>query len=212
MLRLQLLPSIMAKTTAVLIPSIVITVGDAYKNRLFGRISLTLLSCKMVNWCFCIIQVSNCYKVPFYSIKITLEVHWYTCQNKNAASAYVTQSRETVPNRTSGKIKLTPPAYSHTTLLLVSSLTYVRLIVAEVNWQWCERLGWWFQTLASAWAGYIQVGASFSSPNVHSVDCALFQPLRSQHTPGCFFGFTSALPQFWNITFSRQSIPTTHPM
>ena len=37
---------------------------------------------------------------------------------------YVTQSRETVPNRTSGKIKLTPPAYSHTTALLVSNLNF----------------------------------------------------------------------------------------
>ena len=49
MLRLQLISSIVAETAAVLIPSIVITVGDAYKNRLFGRITLTLLSCKMVN-------------------------------------------------------------------------------------------------------------------------------------------------------------------
>ena len=32
--------------------------------------------------------------------------------------------RETVPNSTSGKIKLTPPAYSHTTVLLVSSLNF----------------------------------------------------------------------------------------
>jgi len=32
--------------------------------------------------------------------------------------------RETVSNRTSGKIKLTPPAYSHTTVLLVLSLNF----------------------------------------------------------------------------------------
>ena len=32
--------------------------------------------------------------------------------------------RETVPNHTSGKIKLTPPAYSHTTVLLISSLNF----------------------------------------------------------------------------------------
>ena len=37
---------------------------------------------------------------------------------------YVTQSRETVPNCTLGKIKLTSPAYSHTTVLLVSSLNF----------------------------------------------------------------------------------------
>jgi len=30
---------------------------------------------------------------------------------------FVTQSWETIPNRTSGKIKLTPPAYNHTTVL-----------------------------------------------------------------------------------------------
>jgi len=59
MLRLQLISSIVAETAAVLIPSIVITVGDAYKNRLFGRITLTLLSCKMVNWCFHIINWSS---------------------------------------------------------------------------------------------------------------------------------------------------------
>ena len=46
-------------------------------------------------------------------------------------SKYVTWSRETVPNRTSGKIKLTPPAYSHTTVLLVCSLTLVYLLEAD---------------------------------------------------------------------------------
>ena len=34
---------------------------------------------------------------------------------------YVTQSWETEPNHTSGKIKLIPPARLHTTVLLVSS-------------------------------------------------------------------------------------------
>ena len=29
----------------------------------------------------------------------------------------------------------------------------------------------------------ISVAASFSSPNIHSVDCASFQPLRSQYNP-----------------------------
>ena len=34
------------------------------------------------------------------------------------------------------------------------------------------------------------VAASFSSPNVHTVDCASFQPLRSQHNPSrLVFGF-----------------------
>jgi len=38
----------------------------------------------------------------------------------------------------------------------------------------------------------------FSSPNVHAVDCASFQPLRSQHNPfqAGFLGFTIALAQF----------------
>ena len=36
--------------------------------------------------------------------------------------------RETIPNRTSGKIKLTPPTYSHTIVLLVSSLNFSLLI------------------------------------------------------------------------------------
>jgi len=41
------------------------------------------------------------------------------------------------------------------------------------------------------------VAASFGSPNVHTVDCASFQPLRASTTsPGWFLGFTSALPQF----------------
>ena len=40
------------------------------------------------------------------------------------SNANVTKSRETVPNHTSGKIKLTPPAYNHSTVLLVSSLNF----------------------------------------------------------------------------------------
>ena len=52
-------------------------------------------------------------------------------------SSFMTQSWETVPiNRTSGKIKLTPPAYSHTTVLLISSLNFslpTRLIVEGMN-------------------------------------------------------------------------------
>ena len=30
--------------------------------------------------------------------------------------------------------------------------------------------------------------------------------------PGWFLGFTGALPQFWSVTFSRQSLPAIHPM
>jgi len=45
MLRPQLIPSIVAKTTAVLIPLIVITVGDAYKNGLLAE----YLSLKSLN-------------------------------------------------------------------------------------------------------------------------------------------------------------------
>jgi len=66
-----------------------------------------------------------------------------------------------VPNCTFGKIKLTPPAYSHTTVLAISSQpklwsTHSRMIVAGVNSWWCERLKWRLQALASVWAGYIQ--------------------------------------------------------
>ena len=39
-------------------------------------------------------------------------------------SQFVTQSWETVPNHASGKYKLTPPAFSHTTVVLVSSLNF----------------------------------------------------------------------------------------
>ena len=35
-----------------------------------------------------------------------------------------TFATETNPNHSSGKIRLTPPAYSHTTILLVSSLNF----------------------------------------------------------------------------------------
>jgi len=59
----------------------------------------------------------------------------------------------------------------------------------------------WQVTVSSA-------AACFSSPNIHSVDFASFQPLRSQHNSSrLVFG---ALPKFWTITFSSQSIPH-HP-
>ena len=47
---------------------------------------------------------------------------------------YVIQSSKTIPNRTLAKVKLTPPAYNHTTVLLVSSLNFGLLTqVAGVN-------------------------------------------------------------------------------
>ena len=51
----------------------------------------------------------------------------FTRNQHKILSLFVTQSWETVPNRTSGIIKLTPPAYSHTTVLLVSSLNFSAL-------------------------------------------------------------------------------------
>ena len=47
---------------------------------------------------------------------------------------------------------VTPPAYSHTTVLLVSSLTFLRLIVAGVKSLSCERLEWRLQALECVWA------------------------------------------------------------
>jgi len=45
------------------------------------------------------------------------------------------------------------------------------------------------------WLCISSVAASFGSPNVHSVDCASFQPLRSQHNPiqAGFLGPTTIL-------------------
>ena len=43
----------------------------------------------------------------------------------------------------------------------------------------------------------------FSSPNVHNVDFASFQPLRSQQSPSkLVLGFTHALPPFCTLTFA----------
>jgi len=48
-------------------------------------------------------------------------------------------------------------------------------------------------------------------PTSHSRDMSqqIFVKISSFFTtpPGWFLGFTSALPQFWTVTFSRQSIP-----
>ena len=43
----------------------------------------------------------------------------------------------------------------------------------------------------------LAISSCFSSADVHSVDCASFQPLRSMDNPSrLVFGFSSALPQF----------------
>jgi len=97
---------------------------------------------------------------------------------------FVTWSRETVPNCTSGKIELTPPA-GNCTIIFQPKLwsTYSRLIVAGVNSRWCERLKWQVQAVASVWAGYTQCCCFFEqTASVHTVDCASFQALRSQHS------------------------------
>ena len=99
----------------------------------------------------------------------------------------VTWSRETVPNRTSGKIELTPPAYSQVTVLLVSSLNFGLL---TRGWLW---QGWIhgdvkgsngrFRHRQVSGLAISSIAASLGSPNVHTVDCASFQALRSQHSP-----------------------------
>ena len=62
----------------------------------------------------------------------------------------------------------TTSIYSHTTVLLVSSLNFsLRLIVAGVNSWLCIRLGWRFQAMASVWAGNIQCCCFFSSQSKH---------------------------------------------
>ena len=84
--------------------------------------------------------------------------------------------------------------------------TYWRLIVAGVNSQ-CSNGSfrhWQVSGLATS-----SVAAFFIA--VHCRFCfisAIEEP--SQPHPGWFLGFTSALPQFWTITFSCQSIPH-HP-
>ena len=63
---------------------------------------------------------------------VWMHQRYSTCEYyKNAVVSKIV--RETVPNRTSGKIKLTPPAYNHTTVLLVSSLNFDLLAEADCS-------------------------------------------------------------------------------
>ena len=59
------------------------------------------------------------------------------------------------------------------------------LILTVVASQWCEWFVWWFLALTSVWRGNrARVATIFSSLNFHSAHFALYQPLRSQHSPG----------------------------
>jgi len=72
------------------------------------------------------VKFYNQYDKAFYACSTNVQLFWLQVD--------VTQPGEAVPNCSQGKIKLTPPAYSHTTVLLVSSLTtYSWLIVAGMN-------------------------------------------------------------------------------
>ena len=126
--------------------------------------------------------------------------------------AYVTQSWETVPNCTSGKIKLTPSAYSHTTVLLVSRLNF-NLLTRGRLWQ-----GWLHGDLKGSNGGFrhwqvsglavSSVAACFSSPNVHSVNFASFQPLKNQQSPSrLVFGLNWCPTTILNHNIS----PPIHP-
>ena len=90
--------------------------------------------------------------------------------------------------------------------------TYSRLIVAGVNSRWCERLEWRLQALASVSAGYIQCCCFFEQPKCPYCWLCFISGIKEPAQPhlGWFLGFTSALPQFWTVTFPRQSIPH-HP-
>ena len=109
----------------------------------------------------------------------------------------MTQSWKTIPNRTAGKIKLTPPAYYYTILLLISGLNF-----SLPTQSWLQQGGfryWQVSGLAIS-----SVAACFSSANIHSVDFASFQPIRSQH-------IASRLILYYNL-FLPVHPPTTHPM
>jgi len=66
---------------------------------------------------------------------------------------YVTQYWETVPNCTSGKIKLTPPAYSLTTVLLVSYLKFGLLTILEADCSRGEFMVIWKARMAASGTG-----------------------------------------------------------
>ena len=51
-----------------------------------------------------------------------------------------------------------------------------------------------------------------SSPNVHTVDCASFQALRSQHSPSRLFFLGSTTILNCNLFPSVHPSPATHPM
>jgi len=100
------------------------------------------------------------------------------------------------------QIKLTPPAYSHITVLLVFSLKFslpdCRRGEFTVIWKtWMvdsgtgKCLGWLYALLLLVLC---------SSANVHNVEPA-------QSLQAGFWGFTSALPQFWTITFPTSPSP-----
>jgi len=51
------------------------------------------------------------------------------------------------------------------------------------------------------------IAACFSSPNIHSVDFASFQPLGANTAlPSWFLGFIRALPSLYALTFAHHSI------
>ena len=94
---------------------------------------------------------------------------------KAAHGNILTQSWETVLNHTSVKIKLTPPAYSHTTLLLVSSLNFSLPTLGWLLQEWIHDDVKGLNGGLRHWRVFgSSVAACFSSPNVHSVDFASF--------------------------------------
>jgi len=129
----------------------------------------------------------------------------------------VTQSWETIPNCTSGKIEPTLPAYSHTIVLLVSSLNLVYLLKVD-----CSRGEFVHGDVKGSNGGFrhwpvsglaiSSVAACFSNPNVHSVYFAFISAIKE---PAHLFqaGFWASLvPYHRTVTFSRHSSPTNHPM
>jgi len=121
---------------------------------------------------------------------------------------------ETIPNRTSGKIELTPPACSHTIVLLVSSLNFGLLTqtLDIASQDTCQCLKPPFEPFTSPWIHpcYNQLCCFFEQPKrPHCWLCFILG--ISTVPPGWFLSSTSTLPQFWTVTFSRQSIPHRPP-
>ena len=103
----------------------------------------------------------------------------------------MTRFYKTDPNRTSGKIKLTPPVDSYTIILVVLTLS-----TTQTTQGWFSQMSflgdvessnaWWFLALWRAWLGKNQWFTGKWPDNVgqtFSVDFATYQPLRSQHSP-----------------------------